>query len=357
VTRRPLRLASAALVVAAALALGFTARHSNAAYTLRPLVGDHGVKASHHDAQLVNAWGLAASPTGPWWTTNEARESSTLYSGTGRKQLLTVHVDGGPTGVVYYGGKGFVVHGGGHSDPARFIYACEDGRIRAWTPTVPGGWSNEAVVAVDDAGLAAIFRGLAIHGERLYATDFHSGRVDVFDSKWRLLKLPPDAFTDPQIPAWDGPFGIQVVDRHVFVSFEYRAPVNGNDAPTGGYVDEFTLDGKLLARLPHAHMNEPWGMALAPKSFGRFGGDLLVANFGDGSIRAYKRSGPHWHYDGVLAGKDGKPLLVNGLWGIAFGNGEMAGPRNELFFASGPHTWRGPTEQSVHGLVGSISPA
>jgi uncharacterized protein (TIGR03118 family) len=345
VTRRHLLLASGALVaLGAALALG---HRSRAAYVLHPIVTDRS------DPQLVNAWGLAASPTGPWWTSNEARASSTLYSGSGRKQLLTVHVDGGPTGVVYHGGKGFLVRGGGRSDPARFIYACEDGEIRAWTPTVPTGWSTRAVATVDDAGAGALFRGLALLGERLYATDFHNARVLVFDARWRQLHLE---FADPSVPAWYAPFGISALGGHIFVTYAWRAPVNGNDAPTGGYVDEFTPDGKLVARLPRAQLNEPWGLALAPHSFGRFGGDLLVGNFGDGTIRAYRRGSGGWRYDGVLAGRDGKPLVLNGLWGLAFGNGGLAGPANALFAASGPHAWRGATEQSVHGRLTRIAP-
>jgi uncharacterized protein (TIGR03118 family) len=346
VTRRHLLLASGALAaLAAALAFGHRAQP---AYVLRV------VATARADPQLVNAWGLAASPTGPWWTSNEARSSSTLYSGSGRRQLLTVRVDGGPTGVVFYGGKGFVVHGGGRSDPARFIYACEDGKLRAWTPTVPTGWSTRAVVAVDDAGAGALFRGLARLGSRLYATDFHNARVLVFDARWRRVRA---RFDDPQVSPWYAPFGIAALGGHVFVTYAFRAPVNGNDAPTGGYVDEFTPDGKLVARLPRAHLNEPWGLALAPRAFGRYGGDLLVGNFGDGTIRAYRRVGAGWRYDGVLRGKDGKPLVVNGLWGIAFGNGAMAGPANALFAASGPHAWRGATEQSVGGRLSRIEPS
>ena len=346
-TRRRLLLASGA---AAALAAVFAFGHRTHAayYALRPLVTEHS------DPQVVNAWGLAASPTGPWWTSNEARGSSTLYSGGGRKQLLTVHVDGGPTGVVYHGGTGFVVRGGGRSDPARFIYACEDGEIRAWTPTVPNGWSTRAVVAVDDAGAGALFRGLALLGERLYATDFHNGRVLAFDSRWRRVPL---RFADARVPTWYAPFGIAALGGHVFVTYAWRAPVNGNDAPTGGYVDEFTPEGRLVARLPREHLNEPWGLALAPRSFGRYGGDLLVGNFGDGTIRSYRRSDGGWRYDGALRGRDGKLLVVNGLWGIAFGNGGTAGPANALFTASGPHTWRGPTEQSVGGRLSRIDPA
>lgn len=335
---------SAAIVAVASfvLALGHGTRHG---YVARSIVTQRG------DAQLVNAWGLAASPTGPWWTSNEARASSTLYSGDGRKQLLDVRVDGGPTGVVYYGGRGFRIRGGGREDSARFIYACEDGMIRAWAATVPTGWSDRAVVAVDDVAQGALFRGLALSGERLYATDFHNAKVVVWDSAWHRLALP---FRDPKIPSWYAPFGIQAVGDRIFVTYEFRAPVNGNDAPTGGYVDEFTRDGVLVARLPHGMLNEPWGIARAPEGFGRFGGDLLVANFGDGSVRAFRRAGRGWRYDGALYGQNGKQLALNGVWGIAFGNGGMAGARDSLFWAAGPHAWRGPTEQSVGGTLGRI---
>jgi uncharacterized protein (TIGR03118 family) len=326
------------------------ARGSNGGYVLKQLATDR------TDPQLVNAWGLAASSTGPWWTSNEARSSSTLYSGTGAKQHLTVQVAGGPTGVVFNGGSGFVIHGGGQSDPARFIYACEDGKLRAWTPTVPTGWSTQAVIAVDDAGEAALFRGLAISGSRLYATDFHNGRVDVFDDRWQLLH-DHNAFVDSTIPAWYAPFGVAVLRSHVFVTYAFRAPVNGNDAPSGGYVDEFTLDGRLVSRLPRGDLNEPWGMTFAPKSFGRYGGDLLVGNFGDGTIDAFAADADGWKSEGKLRTTKGKPIVVSGLWALAFGNGDAAGPKGTLFFTAGPHTWRGPTEQSVHGLLGSIVPS
>jgi uncharacterized protein (TIGR03118 family) len=300
------------------------------------------------DAQLVNAWGLAASATGPWWVANEARSSSTLYDGRGHKQALTVAVPGGPTGVVFYGGRGFVVRSGGAAAPARFLYACEDGMIRGWSPTVPDSWSTEAVVAVDEGGSAAVFRGIALAGERLYATDFHNARVLVFDSRWRRVSRP-GAFVDRSIPSWYAPFGIQAIGRRIFVTYAWRAPVNGNDAPTGGWVDEFDLDGRLVSRVGHSkQLDEPWGVALAPPGFGRFGGDLLVANFGSGAINAYARRDGGWVLRGRLS------VHVNGLWGIAFGNGAGSGPRTTLFYAAGPHDWQGATEIDVHGELGTI---
>jgi uncharacterized protein (TIGR03118 family) len=361
VTRRvPHRAVSAVAAVAIAAGIALVARGfgaSTPAYSARPLVSDGGVAAPHHDATLVNTWGLAASPTGPWWTTNEARGTSSLYSGDGRKQLLTVDVPGGPTGIAYYGGRQFLVSAGGRSDPARFVYACEDGNIRAWTPTVPDNWSEKALVTVDDTGEGAIFRGVTFASNGLlYATDFHNDRIDVFDGRWKRVKVA-GSFDDANISPWYAPDNILASGDHLFVTYVYRAEVDGNDAPSGGYVDEFDLQGHLVARVTTTGLNEPWGLAVAPKSFGRYGGDLIVASFGDGHIDAFKRDGAAWKHDGTLKGPNGKPLVLNGVWGIAFGNGGQAGPRNTLFVAAGPHQWRGASELQVHGLISAIAPS
>jgi uncharacterized protein (TIGR03118 family) len=255
---------------------------------------------------------------------------------------LTVSVPGGPTGVVFNGGSGFVVRSGGHAAPARFLYACEDGMIRGWSPTVPHGWSKEAVVAYDSGASGAVFRGIALAHGRLYAADFHNAHVLVFDSRWHRV-LGRGAFVDPRIPAWYAPFNVAAFGRRVFVSYAWRAPVNGNDAPTGGYVDEFTLDGRLVARVASSHeLDEPWGLALAPD------GRLFVANFGTGRINVYARTGAGWTLGGRLAAK------VPGVWGIAFGTGGMSGPRTTLFYAAGPHRWHGASEVDIHGSFGAI---
>ena len=310
----------------------------------------HHLVSDRQDPQLVNAWGLAATRTGPWWVANEARSSSTLYASDGRKQALAVAVPGGPTGVVFNGGSGFVVRGGGRSAPARFLYACEDGMIRGWSPSVPHGWSAQAEIAVDASGTGAVFRGLALAGGRLYATDFHNARILVFDRRWRRV-VRRGAFVDHSIPAWYAPFGIAAFDNHVFVTYAGRAPVNGNDAPSGGYVDEFDLDGRFVAHVGRMHgLDEPWGLALAPRGFGRLGGALLVANFGSGRINVYAKKDRSW----TLAGR--LPVAVPGVWGIAFGTGGMSGPRTTLFFAAGPHRWHGASEVAVHGVLGAIVP-
>jgi uncharacterized protein (TIGR03118 family) len=337
------RTGAIAVVVAA---LAATAPASSAPldrFVVRPLASDRA------DALLVNPWGLAARPGGPWWVANEARGSSTIYAGDGHKQAVEIAVPGGPTGVVVNGGRGFLMGVGGESAPARFLFACEDGMIRGWTP-IPGRWSAQTEVLVDAGGSAAVFRGIALAGGRLYAADFHNARVLVFDSRWRRL-VRPRAFVDPSIPEWYAPHNIQALGGRIFVAYAWRAPVNGNDAPTGGYVDEFDLDGRLVARVGHTkELDQPWGLALAPAGFGRLGGDLLVANFGSGKINAYSRRGRGWIFRGRL------PLTVPGVWGIAFGSGGMSGPRTSLFYAAGPHRWHGATEVDIHGVFGSITP-
>jgi len=327
----------------AAVALVAAALVAAALVQARDSVVLHRLVSNGQDAQLVNAWGLAASPTGPWWVANEARSSSTLYAADGRKQALTVSVSGGPTGVVYNPGRGFVVRAAGRSAPAKFLYACEDGMIRGWAPTVPQGWSHEAVVAYDSGASGAVFRGLALARGHLYVADFHNARVLEFDSRWQRV-IRRGAFVDRKVPAWYAPFNIAAFRGRLYVTYAWRAPVNGNDAPTGGYVDEFSLDGRLLARLGTPHqLDEPWGLAMSPR------GELYVANFGTGVINVYGQSGSGWRLRSRL------PVKVPGVWGIAFGTGGMSGPRTTLFYAAGPHRWHGATEVDIGGSFGSIS--
>jgi uncharacterized protein (TIGR03118 family) len=333
------------------------------AFVVRGLVSDGSLAVPTIDSNLVNAWGLAASQTGPWWIANEATETSTVYDGTGRKLARVVTVAGGPTGVVFNGTAGFVVTDGQAGAPARFIYACEDGRIRGWAGSVPTEGSNATEIAVDNSHRGAVYRGLAQAtapdgSTYLYAADFHNGRVDVFDANWRSIRWK-DAFVDRTIPAWYNEFGIQAIGGRIFVTYASPAPANGNDAPTGGYVDVFDLRGKLLARVGRmGPLNQPVDVALAPPTFGKFGDDLLVGNFGDGRINVYQeRATNRWAYLGALRTPNQQILKVNGLWGLEFGNGASAGPKDALYFTAGPHTWHAETEEGVRGLFGTITPA
>jgi uncharacterized protein (TIGR03118 family) len=314
-------------------------------YTVTPLVSDVPGAAPVLDPNLQNAWGLAASSTSPWWVADNGTSLSTLYNGAGTPQSLvvTVGTDSGPTGVVFNGGTGFVVTNGTQSGPARFIFDGEDGILRGWNPTVDG--THALVAGTGDPD--AIFKGLAIADNKLYAADFHNNEVAVFDSSWSLV----DRFTDPGLPSGYAPFGIQAIAGNIFVTFA-KQDADAEDEVAGqgrGFVDEFDTSGNLIARIAqHGQLNAPWGLALAPSDFGRFSGDLLVGNFGDGQINAYElgANGRYTH-KGELR-ENGHQIAIDGLWALEFGNGANAGPTNTLFFTAGPN-------EEANGLFGKIT--
>jgi uncharacterized protein (TIGR03118 family) len=348
-------IALAAAVIAVAAAAGSAgAREAANIYNVHQLVSDGAATpAPATDASLVNAWGLSAGPTTPWWTANNGSNTSTLYSGTGAKSALTVAVAGGPTGTVFNGNAGdFVVSQNGKSGSARFLFATEAGTILGWSSAVNG---TTALVGVDRSSAGAIYKGLATVSDRLYATDFHNGRVDVFDASFNPVTTS-GGFRDPQVPAGFAPFGIQALGGNVFVTYAKQDAAAKDDVAVAGqaYVDEFTPDGQLVARVvnsgkKNAPLDAPWGLALAPADFGGFGGDLLVGNFGNGRISAYTRRGAdRWVYKGQLRIADGTPIAIDGLWAVAFGNGAAAGPTNTLYFLAGPG-------DEAHGLYGSIT--
>jgi uncharacterized protein (TIGR03118 family) len=347
------------VMLAAGAALGVagaTASGSTNWYNAYNLVSDGpALAAPLADPSLVNGWGLTASPTSPWWTSNNKTSTSTLYSGVGTKSALTVSVPGGPTGTVFNGNSAaFIVSQGSKTGAARFLFATQAGTILGWSPAVNG---TTAITGVDHSAQGAEYDGLATLNDRLYATDFHNARVDVFDVSFAPVTLA-NGFTDSQIPSGWAPFGIQALNGNIFVTYAQQDSVKRNDVPGGGrgYVDEYSPDGVLLARvakrgLAKAPLNSPWGLAMAPANFGGFGGDLLVGNFGNGKISAYQppvAGGTKWTYKGQLRVATGTIIKIEGLWAIAFGNGAAAGPTNYLYFISGPNG-------QTHGLFGLIT--
>jgi len=311
-------------------------------YAQHNLVSDGAVSADHVDAALVNAWGLVASTTSPWWVADNGTDSSTLYNGnTGATVALRVGVAGAPTGVVFNGGASFVVANGTASGPARFIFATESGTILGWNPAVA---PTRAVVAVDNSAAGAVYKGLAIAataaGDRLYATNFHAGTVDVFDAAFHPV---PSGFSDAALPSGYAPFGIRNLGGTIYVTYALQDADREDDvAGVGhGFVDAFDTQGNLLRRVAsRGRLNSPWGLAVAPSDFGEFSGNLLVGNFGDGHINAldlgrFEGTGALLQR-GQLHAADGQPLTIDGLWAIAFGNGAAAGPTNALFFTAGP---------------------
>jgi uncharacterized protein (TIGR03118 family) len=361
-------LATALLALIAVGAFGAAApRASEEAgnvYVVHNLVSDQPGVADVQDTHLVNGWGLTRLPTSPWWVADNGTDLSTLYNGAGAPLPLVVSVPNGPTGTVANGGSGFVVHSGAASGPARFLFDNEAGEIYGWSPTVPAAGSTTATLAKTVPG--AIFKGLTMAGGRLYATDFHNGVVDVFDSSFTMVAVP-GGFADPLIPGDFAPFGIQAIGNRIFVTYA-KQDEDAEDEVAGlgqGFVDEFDLDGNLIGHLGiRGRLNAPWGVALAPDGFGKFSGDILVGNFGDGRIIAFEPFGacnlanggfvntgnrPCALGGGPLRGADGFPIVIDGLWGIGFGGGNAnSGPATTLYFAAGP-------DDESHGLFGTVA--
>jgi uncharacterized protein (TIGR03118 family) len=327
-------------------------------YQQRNLVSDGFVPADNKDPNLVNAWGVAFNPFGPVWVADNGTGLSTLYNGDGKPQPLVVQIpapagsggNGTPTGTVFNGSNDFVVSNGTASGPSRFIFATEDGVIAGWSPAVD---MTHAIRAVDNSSTTgAIYKAIALsaggNGNLLYAADFHNNKIDVFDRDFKLVSLPGDAFSDPNLPAGFAPFGLQAIHGDLYVSYA-KQDADKHDDVKGkglGFVNVFDPNGHLIRRLvSQGALNAPWGMVLAPAGFGKFANRLLVGNFGDGMINAYDLA--TGRFIGRLKQADRRPVAIDGLWGIAFGNGFANQPVNTLFFAAGP-------ADESHGLYGRI---
>jgi uncharacterized protein (TIGR03118 family) len=227
-----------------------------------------------------------------------------------------------------------------------FIFATEDGTISGWSS------GASATLRVDHSTAGAVYKGLAIGSagstNYIYATNFVGGTVEVFDTTYAAASLGAGAFVDPTLPAGFNPFGIQVLGGKVYVTYAERVGTDTDETsgPGLGYVSVFNTDGTFVQRLiSQGALNAPWGLALAPASFGAFGNALLVGNFGDGHINAYNAS--TGALMGALTDANGQAVSIDGLWGITFGNGGSAGGANQLYFTAGP-------QAEAHGLFGVL---
>ena len=354
--KRSLPLACALALAALPAAPAVAGSGGSNSYRVHRLVADQAGEAKQLDPNLVNAWGLVAGPSTPWWVADNGTNRSTLYDGEGNVLPLVVRVGGAPTGTVFNGGDGFVVSHHSDAGPSLFLFDTEHGTIRGWNPTVPSSAppSTMAFKVADRSDEDAIYKGLAIAstaaGDRLYAADFHNARIDVFDEGFGLVERP-GAFVDPDLPEGFAPFNVQAVGPRIVVTYAMQdADAEDELAGAGlGYVDVYGRRGALLQRVAsQGTLNAPWGVAKAPKDFGAFGGDLLIGNFGDGRISAFEQeSDGTYEPDGQLMRANGNPLWIDGLWALEFGNGGAAGPTDTLFFTAGP-------DDESHGLFGSI---
>jgi uncharacterized protein (TIGR03118 family) len=371
------------------------------------LVSDLPGVAAHTDPNLVNPWGISESGGSPFWISDNNAGVSTLYNSTGLPLSLVVSIpspgdplgaSGTPTGTVFNidGGPtgGFMVSGFNNpksgppvatSAAAVFLFATEDGTIVGWNPGVnPQGFDptkagTYAIIAVDNSGnnftepdplkqTGAVYKGMSIAQSTsaifsgdpasttvLYLTNFRSGQVEVYDPTFTQIKLPKGAFSDPTLPDGYAPFNVQVLGKKVYVTYAKQDKAKHDDdaGPHRGFVDVFNLDGtpglsggqmRLISRGP---LDSPWGLVLAPSSFGSLGGDLLVGNFGNGHINAFNPT--TGGFLGELKDPDGEPIVIDGLWALKVGNGGAGGDTDKVYFTAGLFG-------ETHGLFGSLTP-
>jgi uncharacterized protein (TIGR03118 family) len=330
-------LIAALLAVAASAGILHAADTNN--YRVTILVSNEPGEAPVIDAKLVNAWGIAVAGSSPWWVADNGSDWSTVYSGAGAKLSREVIVAGAPTGIVGYTGTQFVTG----TRPATFMWATESGGIFGWNSALAD--PTHALGVFSSAG--SIYKGLAIHGNTLYTTDFAECEVETLDGTFHEF-ASAGGFEDASIPSNYCPFGIQAIGNSIFVTYALKG---GDDDVAGqghGFVREFDVNGNLIAAVAdHGRLNSPWGLAAAPASFGRFGGCLLVGNFGDGRINAYcLDEDGQYHPQGTLR-QDRTPVEIDGLWGIGFGNNGSAGSGDVLYFAAGP-------DDETNGYFGKV---
>ncbi|GAA1541992.1 TIGR03118 family protein [Kribbella lupini] len=363
-SRRSARTGTIALATAVTAGLALVAPSTASAHGYHPsghdlavqqvnLVSDVPGKAALLDPDLVNPWGLALGATSPLWVSNAGTSSSTLYSAapgaTTATKVPTVRVDvPAPSGQVANAGTGFVLTNGTTTAPARFIFATLTGSIAAWGPPVSpliGAAQIKATVP------GAAYTGLAISptNDALYAANFAQNRVDVFDSTFTRTKQPWWSFRDLHLPKGYAPFNVQTLGTRVFVTYAKVDPKTGRSVNTrgAGYVSEFTPDGHFVTRIAsRGTLNAPWGLALAPASWGNLAGSLLIGNFGDGRINVLTPK-PHGRYTtSQLKNTQGHTLAIPGLWALTPGTATTGGT-DALWFSAG-------IANETHGLLGLL---
>ena len=277
------------------------------------------------------------SATSPFWVANNGSGTSTLYAGDVNgspfvKNALVVSIPGGlPTGTVFNNGSAtdFIVSSGTASGRATFLFASQVGIVSGWSAGVPPPPQSKQA-QVGGTG-DAVYTGLAIGqvgtATYLYAADFEHGKIDVYDKTFHFAALD-GSFSDRNIPNSYSIFNIQNLGGKLYVTYaqqSHKEPDEETDRGSG-FVDVFDTSGHLLQRLIRGnHLRAPWGMALAPANFGAFSNALIVGNFGDGQLHAFDpESGK---YLGEMKDENGKPVVIDGLWGITFGNGGNGGDR------------------------------
>ena len=322
-------------------------------YVLTNLISDLPGVALLQDTNLVNAWGISFSATSPFWISDNGSGQATVYAvtydinGTVQVAKQGVHPsipgEGNPTGQLFNGTTAF------HTNI--FIFASEDGTISGWRNAL--GSAAEVLVTRTNA----VYKGITLvttpNGPVLLAANFREGTLDAYGSNLTLVAQ----YADPSAPAGYAPFNVQSLAGMVFVTFAKQDAAKHDDAagPGNGLIDVFDAQTGMFHRFAagkHAggklqEINSPWGLALSPTNFGGHADQLLVGNFGSGTIMAFDADGK---FKGLLEGRHERPIVIEGLWGLAFGNGGKAGRPSTLYFSAGPNG-------ESDGLFGALDPA
>lgn len=330
-------------------------------YKQTSLVADTSGVANATDANLVNPWGMSRSSGSPWWVSDNGTGLATLYTGTGTAASLVVTIptgdptmspSGTPTGQVFNGTQDFQIAPG---KPAAFIFVTEDGTVSGWNPAVN---PSSAMIMVNTKS-ASVFKGAALATINdpkagatnfLYVADFRKGRINVYDKNFHLISLGGSAFRDDHVRAGFAPFNVQNIGGNLYVAYAKQDSQKHDevDGPGLGYVDVYSPWGHLINRLEHGWwFNGPWSIAQAPTDFGAYSHDILVGQFGGGTIDVFDPV--TGDFKGFLNDSTNAPITIDGLWGIAFGSGGNSGPSNTLFFTAG-------SDGEQHGLFGTIVP-
>lgn len=361
--KRLFRGAAAVAVTAAALVHGSVSAQTAGTYQVTNILSDGYVPALATDPKFIDPWGVSIGRAF-WINANVSGLDfvSQVDGSTAFEVTIPPSGAGGgtgsPTGTVFNSTPGFVLSNG---SPAVFLFSSLDGTISGWNGAL-FATGNHALIAIDNGAQNAVYTDMALvtnaNGTYILAANFGQGAdVEVYDGAFKSTKLT-GSFTDPNVPAAYAPYSVHSIGSRVFVTYMLRstppfAPGTGSYqekvGTNTGFVDVFDVNGSFVSRaVSGGNLNAPWGIAIAPTSFGVYGGDLLVGNFGDGLIDVYDPN--TFAYLGQLADGTGKAFAYPGLWelvfGTAAGNTGYGNP-NTLYFSAG-------LAQETHGLFGSI---
>jgi uncharacterized protein (TIGR03118 family) len=312
------------------------------------------------DKDLVNPWGVSYTGTGPFWVSDNGTGKSTFYTvnpGTNATSKLTLPPPLSINAVQIPGAgnvTGQVFNSSSQFNSNLFLFVSEDGTVSGWRPAL--GANAETLVP---ANTNNVYKGVTLStvgtNRYLYAANFKAGTIDVFKGNSGAPNLTGN-LTDPNLPSGFAPFNVENIDNQIYVTYAKQDADKEDDVAGAGngFVDKFNQQGQFLARVASGNpadpskgdpLNSPWGMVIAPSSFGALAGDLLIGNFGDGTIDVFDKNN---HFLGKLTKGDGNEVEIEGLWALIAGNDSLAGSTQSIFFTAGPG-------EEAHGLFGVLA--